>query len=111
MRFLLTTACALAAFSVSDAYTASNGLPPASAGAGSGAISGYAIADVRYELEGTAVASVSFTLVPPEARTARVRLAVADGWHPCGVEGGTAVCAVGAVELTALERLDVVAAG
>jgi hypothetical protein len=111
MRVWLTAACALAVVSVSDAYTAANGVPGAAAGAGSGTISGYAISDVHYELAGAAVSSVSFSLDPPEARTARVRVRAAGAWFPCTIAAGLATCALGAVELTELERLTVVAAG
>jgi hypothetical protein len=111
MRVWLTAACALAAVSVSDAYTASNGVPGAAAGAGSGTISGYAISGVRYELDGAAVSSISFTLDPPEARTASIRVSHVDDWHPCTIAAGVASCALGGIELVQLERLTVVAVG
>jgi hypothetical protein len=111
MRVLLTAACAVAVFSVSDAYTASNGVPRAAAGAGSGAISGYAVSDLRYDLDGAAVSSLSFSLDPPEARTVRVRLAPGGPWHSCRLEAGSADCSLGAVDPATLEQLEVVAAG
>ena len=111
MKLWLTAACTLAAFSVSDAYTASNGVPGAAAGVGSGTISGYAISEVRYELDGAAVSAVSFSLDPPEARTASVRVSAAGAWFPCTIAAGVAACALGAVPVAGLERLTVVAAG
>lgn len=111
MRVLLTAACAVAVLSVSDAYTASNGVSRTAAGAGDGAISGYAVSGVRYELEGSGVSAVSFVLAPAGARTARVRVRPPGPWHPCALAGGDAVCALGGVDVAELERLDVVAAG
>ena len=111
MRALLTAACAVSVLAVSDAYTASNGVPQATAGAGSGAISGYAISGVHYELEGGGVSAVSFSLDPPEARDARVQVSPVGGWFPCTIATGVASCALGGVAPTELERLVVVVAG
>jgi len=111
MRVWLTAACAVAVLTVSDAYTASNGVSGAAAGAGSGPISGYAISDVHYELEGAAVSTVSFSLDPPEARTARVRVSPAGSWFPCAIATGVVSCALGGVAVAELQRLVVVAAG
>ena len=111
MKVWLTAACAVAVLAVTDAYTASNGVPQAAAGAGSGAISGYAISGVHYELEGTVVSAVSFSLDPPDARTARIRVSPSGGWLPCTIATGVASCALGGVALTELERLVVVASG
>ena len=111
MRVWLTAAGAVAVLAASDAYTASNGVAGAAAGAGSGSISGYAISDVHYELDGAAVSAVSFSLDPPEARTVRVRLSSTGSWFPCTVAAGVASCALGAVAVGELERLVVVAAG
>ena len=110
MRVWLTAACAVAVFSASDAYTASNGVLGAPAGAGSGEISGYVVSDVRYELDGAAVSSLSFVLDPPGARTVRVRVSAADEWHPCTIAGGVATCELERVAIEALDRLTVVAA-
>ena len=111
MRVWLTAACAVTVLAVSDAYTASNGVPEATAGAGSGGISGYTVSGVQYELEGAGVSGVSFSLDPPEARTARIRVSPAGGWFPCTIATGVASCALGGVAVTELERLVVVAAG
>ena len=111
MKVWFTAACAVAVLAATDAYTASNGVPEATAGAGSGAISGYAISGVRYELEGAGVSAVSFSLDPPEARSARVRVSPVGGWFPCTIATGVASCPLGGVAVTELERLVVVAAG
>ena len=111
MKVWLTAACAVAVFSVSDAYTASNGVLGAAAGAGSGEISGYAVSDVRYDLDGAAVSSLSFALDPPRARLVRVRVSAVDDWHPCTISAGVASCELEGVAIEALDRLTVVAAG
>ena len=111
MRVLLTAACAVAVISVSDAYTASNGVSRTAAGAGNGVISGYAVSGVEYELKGAGVSFVSFALTPAGARTASVRVRSDGPWHPCTVAAGGAACALDGIDVTQLERLDVVAAG
>ena len=110
MRVWLTAACAVAVLAASDAYTASNGVPGAAAGAGSGSISGYAISDVHYELTGDSIAGVGFSLDPPTAQTVRVRLAGGGPWSPCSVTGAAATCTT-SVPIAAVSRLEVVAAG
>ena len=76
------------------ALTASNGVAPAPAGAGSGAISGYTVSSVSYSLDGDAVDAVSFELAPPGARTVRARLAPGRAWVACTVAGTSASCPV-----------------
>ena len=111
MKSLLLPVALLAAFTGTDAFTASNAVGPTGAGSGSGAISGYAVSDVAYELDGTAVAAVSFALAPPGARTTRIRVNPAGPWHPCTIAADVASCPTPNVDVTDLDRLDVVATG
>jgi hypothetical protein len=49
-------------------FSAANTVPPSSAGAGAGTVSGYAVSNVHYTLDTTApdhVDSLTFTITPP----------------------------------------------
>ena len=93
----------------SPALTASNTVAPGAAGSGAGAISGYAVSEISYALDGETVDAVSFTLSPPGATTVRARLAPGEPWTPCAVASATATCIV-RTPLAAVSSLDVVAA-
>ena len=79
------------------------------AGSGEAPISGYAVSEIHYSLDGDAVDGVSFELAPAGAQTVKVRLAPGDPWSPCTVTGGSATCVVSA-PLTSVVALEVVAA-
>jgi hypothetical protein len=87
------------------ALTASNGIAPGSAGAGSGAVSGYAVSSISYSLDGDEIDGVSFELAPAGARTVKARLAPDAPWSACTVAGASASCPVAAAvdEAVALE--------
>lgn len=78
-RQLVVVGIVAAAFGIGTyAFTASNTVPATSAGAGSGAISGYAITNVAYGLNGTTpteIDQVTFTIAPAAASTVRIQLA------------------------------------
>lgn len=84
----------------------------AGVGFGHAGVSGYAVSNVGYGLGGetSAVHSVSFDLDRAPQGEVRVRLRAADPWTTCEVEEAHASCAVGAVRLLDVDRLDVVAA-
>jgi hypothetical protein len=85
---------------------------PAGVGFGHAGVSGYAVSNVGYGLcgETSAVHVVSFDLDRAPQGEVRVRLRAADPWTTCEVEEAHAFCAVGAVRLLDVDRLDVVAA-
>lgn len=109
MRLLLL-ALVLPAVLAGPALTASNGVPGASAGAGSGAISGYAVSSISYVLDEQTIEAVTFVLAPGGATTVRARLASSEPWTPCTVAGAAVSCPVG-TSVTAAAALEVVAAG
>ena len=75
------------------AFAAANTVPATKAGDGSGAISGYTITNVKYNLDGTdpsAIDNVTFTL-DAAATSANIRLVAGGTWYSCTIAGGTAV--------------------
>jgi hypothetical protein len=90
------------------ALTASNGIAPGSAGAGSAAISGYAVSSISYSLDGEEIDGVSFALAPAGARTVKARLAPDAPWSACTVEGASVSCPL-AAPVDAAVALEVVA--
>jgi len=106
MRFLLVLI--LPALFAGHAATASNAVPPSSAGFGAGSISGYAISSVAYSLTGNTVGGVSFALSPSGAATVKVRLAPSEPWTSCTIAGDVASCAL-SVGVAEAESLEIVA--
>jgi hypothetical protein len=92
------------------ALTASSAVPPGSAGAGTGVISGYAVSSISYSLDDETIDSVTFALSPAGAATVKARLAPSEPWTPCTLVGATASCPV-ETPVAAASALDVVAAG
>lgn len=109
MRLLLL-ALVLPAVAAGPALTASNDVAGARAGAGSGAISGYAVSSISYVLDEATIEAVTFVLSPGGATTVRARLAPSEPWTPCTVAGAAVSCPVG-TSVTAAAALDVAAAG
>ena len=109
MRLLLLALVA-PAIAAGPALTASNDVPRAGAGAGSGAISGYTVSSISYVLDEATIDTVTFVLSPEGATTVRARLAPSEPWSPCTVSGAAVACPVG-TSVTAATALDVVAAG
>lgn len=95
-RQLVVVGIVAAAFGIGTyAFTASNTVPATSAGAGSGAISGYAITNVAYGLNGTTpteIDQVTFTIAPAAASTVRIQLAAGGPWYTCANASGTVTC-------------------
>jgi hypothetical protein len=71
------------------AFTASNTVPGSSAGAGSGAISGYTVSNIAYTLGAvpTNLASVAFTL-DKAASTVKAQVQTGGSWYSC-TNGGS----------------------
>jgi len=80
-------AAAVAAFGA-YAFTAGNTFDPISAGAGSTAVTGYAISNeqVQYDADGTHVVGVTFNLdkAASDVKAALVAAPVAADWTDCG---------------------------
>ena len=93
MRYVLALILLLALVG-SPAMTATNAVPPVTAGSGVGAVSGYAVSGISYSLSGETVDAVSFTLDRPGATTVKARLAPAEPWTPCSVIGTAVSCPV-----------------
>jgi uncharacterized protein (DUF885 family) len=96
---------------LAPAFTASNTGGPS--GEGAGAISGYKISNVSYQLDSanpTQLAAISFSLAPASATTAQIRLSSDGPWYRCTVAMYTATCQTPGQPVTHIAALDVVAA-
>jgi hypothetical protein len=95
LRLIIAAGAALTVGVGVYAYAASNTVPPSTAGAGSGAISGYTVSSVAYGLNSTTptnVDSVTFTIAPTTATTVKVQLASAGTWYTCSNTAGSVTC-------------------
>jgi hypothetical protein len=101
------------------AMTAANTVPTAKAGEGSGAISGYTVSAVDYNLNATNPAnidSVSFTLdsAPAGGATVKIKLVSAGStWYSCTMSGTPAVnasCTTSGATVALADLLSVVVA-
>ena len=81
--------------SAAYAFTASNTVPATTAGSGSGAISGYTVSAVAYNLNATTptnLDSVAFTIAPTTASVVKIQLAAAGTWYSCTNTSGSVSC-------------------
>ena len=97
------------------AFTATNTVPSSNAGAGAGAISGYTISNVQYQLNGstpTNIDSVTFTL-NSAASTAKAKLVSSStAYTDCTIAANDVdvTCAFSpAINITAANELSVIA--
>ncbi len=77
------------------AITATNTVPASTAGAGSGAISGYTVSAIVYTLNATTptnLDAVAFTIAPTAASTVKIQLAAAGAWYTCANAAGSVTC-------------------
>ena len=113
-RFLVALAVAGAMGTGAYAFTASNTVPASKAGSGNGAISGYTVSAVAYQLNATTptdIDSVTFTL-SATAGTAKAKIVSGSATYTaCSIAGGTAVtCTFGTpIAITTANQLDVIA--
>jgi len=73
------------------AFAATNTVPPSIAGDGQGVISGYAITDVHYELDGADIDAVTFTATNSEELTAtdvKISLITDGDFYTCTITSG-----------------------
>ncbi|HZD17428.1 MAG TPA: hypothetical protein VE669_04740 [Actinomycetota bacterium] len=89
------------------AVTAANTVPASKAGDGAGAVSGYVLSSVHYNLNATSpgnVDSVTFTLdsAPPAGSTLKAQLDAAGSWYACTNVGTAVTCDTTAPQATVL---------
>lgn len=81
--------------SAAYAITATNTVPASTAGAGSGAISGYTVSAIAYTLNATTptnLDAVAFTIAPTAASVVKIQLAAAGSWYTCANVSGSVTC-------------------
>ena len=109
----------LAMTALITAMTAANTVPASKAGAGAGAISGYTVSAIHYNLNATNPAnidSVTFTLsaAPAAGATVKIKLVAAGStWFSCTMSGTPATdasCTTTGATVVAADQLDVVVA-
>lgn len=94
-RLIIVAASALVIGTGVYAYAASNTVPASTAGAGSGAISGYTVSAVAYGLNATTPTNldqVTFTIAPAAASTVKAQLASGGSWYTCANVAGSVTC-------------------
>jgi hypothetical protein len=106
---VFATAVIAASVTLTSAYASSSTGPRG--GQGSGAVSGYVVSGIHFELgTGSAVSGVQFQLSPATATSVRVQLTSSGPWLECTVQAGTAACPVPAgTGAAAVDSLSVVA--
>ena len=109
-RLVAALAAAAALGSATYALTGSNSVAATAAGSGSGAISGYAVSEISYSLDGANpanIASVSFTISPATATTVKARLG--STWYDCANSAGSVSCTTTGAAVASADSLTVVA--
>ncbi len=94
-RSLVVLALALCIAVGVYAYAATNTVPGSTAGAGSGAISGYTVSNIAYTLNATTPTNldqVAFSIAPTAATTVKAQLAAGGSWYSCTNTAGTVTC-------------------
>lgn len=101
------TAAALAVAVLTGTYasTASNTVPASQAGDGSGAITGYVVSSVKYNLNSSSpnnIDTVTFNLdsTPVAGSTLKAQLASAGTWYTCTNSGAAVTCNVTSPQAT-----------
>jgi hypothetical protein len=114
LRVMIALMLAIAVGCGVYAYAAANTVPASTAGAGSGAISGYTVSNIAYTMNPvtpTNLDQVAFTILPSAASTVKVQLAPAGSWYTCANAAGSVTCNTTAPQATvaAATQLTVVA--
>jgi hypothetical protein len=100
IKFIIIVIVAFAFASVVTAYAASNTVPSTAAGDGAGAISGYTISAIHYNLNAANpgnIDSVTFTTdtTVPVGATVKIKLVNAgSNWYTCTGQGSTSIACV-----------------
>ncbi|MFH2038076.1 MAG: hypothetical protein ABIJ65_01440 [Chloroflexota bacterium] len=98
------------------AFAAANTVPTSKAGAGSGAISGYTVSNVHYNLNATnpsTIDSITFTLdsAPKAGSTIKIKLVSAGStWYVCTNISTAVTCSSLSVSVVSVNTLEVVIA-
>lgn len=100
---ILTTAALLSG--AGYAFTAANTVPDSKAGDGTGAISGFVLSSVKYNLNATNpgnIDTVTYTLdsTPPAGSVIRTQLAAAGTWYTCTNVATAVTCTVTSPQAT-----------
>ena len=108
-KVFLIVMVAFAFTTVTYAYAAANVVPASKAGDGAGAITGYTVSAVHYNLNATNpgnIDSVTFTtsVTVPTGSTVKIKLVSAGAdWYTCTVQGSTSIsCATTSPQATVL---------
>ena len=104
---------AFAFASVATAYAAANTVPASKAGDGSGAISGYTVSAIHYNLNSTptTIDSVTFTLnsAPVAGSTIKIKLVAAGStWYTCSNVTTAVTCITTGASVSTADMLEVV---
>lgn len=94
-----------------QAFTAANTVPATKAGDGAGAVTGYVLSSVHYNLNATNpgnIDSLTFTLdvAPVAGSTIRAQLAPAGSWYSCTNTGTAVTCVTTAPQATVLAAVN-----
>jgi hypothetical protein len=116
-RYLPALMLVLILAAAAYAFAAANTVPETGAGDGNGAISGYAVNNIHYNLNAANPAtldSVQFTLAAIAGAgtptSVRVQLNGGGSWYTCTVAAGTWTCPVAGTTVLSANNLRVVAA-
>jgi len=114
-RYLVVALLAIAIGAGAFAFAATNTVPGSTAGAGSGAISGYTISGITYTPNATTPTNldqVAFSISPITTTTLKVQLASGGSWYTCANVAGAVTCNTTSPQATvaAATQLTVVAA-
>jgi hypothetical protein len=101
VTFVVVVVLALGTFAI----TAANTVPATKAGDGSGAVSGFVVSAIKYNLNATSpgnIDSVTFTLdsTPAAGSTMKIQLAAAGSWYSCTNAGANLTCATTSPQAT-----------
>jgi len=119
IRYMAIFALVLVLAGATYAFAAANTVPPSKAGDGSGAISGYAVSTIHYNLNATnpgTIDSVTFTLnsAPATGSTIKIKLVAAGTtWYTCTNTTTSVTCNNGTTlgaSVTSADSLEVVIA-
>lgn len=110
-RLLVCAALAVTTY----ALTAASSVPPSAAGDGAGAVSGYEVSAVHYQLAPSDprvvdALTLRFGSAPVPGSTVRIRLTDSGQWYSCTVSGTGASCLTPGATLTGAAALTIVAA-
>jgi hypothetical protein len=95
LRLLIVVVLVVLAATGAYVFTASNTVPATKAGSGSGAITGYTISNVAYNLNATDpnnIDTVTFDIAPTAAGTVKIQLLNGGTWYDCTNSSGSVSC-------------------